>query len=243
VAVLRESDAGRRFIDMLRSNEFTRRLRFLEYCPDAPSIMENFNVSQDRLPKPNGPALAVINFLGMRIIYAFHTISIVHKTLSFFSSVLETDIQDEEVHFQKFFFDHSCPLPPKDFPDREILESDEDKLLGIFSDLEKVSFGERLQAAEQGLKRFNFHPLWLECTRHSMGDKGRIRYARQVLFICYHTIIVDHGNINILSDCNDSFLPHVRRCLQVCKRFKLGLDNLKLPPKVSKVFRDIEGGV
>jgi hypothetical protein len=87
VAVLRESDAGRRFIDMLRSNEFTRRLRFLEYCPDAPSIMENFNVSQDRLPKPNGPALAVINFLGMRIIYAFHTISIVHKTLSFFSSV------------------------------------------------------------------------------------------------------------------------------------------------------------
>jgi hypothetical protein len=87
MAVLRESDAGRRFIDMLRSNEFTRRLRFLEYYPDAPSIIENFKVSQDRLPKPNGPSLAVINFLGMIIIYLLHTTPIVHKTLSFFSSV------------------------------------------------------------------------------------------------------------------------------------------------------------
>jgi hypothetical protein len=46
-----------------------------------------------------------------------------------------------------------------------------------------------------------------------------------------------------LSECNDNFLPHARRCLQVCKSFKLRLDDLKLPPKVSKVFREIESRI
>lgn len=76
-----------------------------------------------------------------------------------------------------------------------------------------------------------------------MGPNGRVQYARQVLLICYHTMIVDHGNINITLDCDDSFLPHVRKCLQVCKSFKIGLDDLKLGAKVSKVFRDIDSVV
>lgn len=50
---------------MLKSNQYEDRLRFLEYSPDSPSIMETFKASQERIPKPNGSALVVINFLGM----------------------------------------------------------------------------------------------------------------------------------------------------------------------------------
>jgi hypothetical protein len=65
VSVSDPATAGRNFVAMMRSNDYENRLRFLEYCPDSPSIMETFKVSLDRLAKPNGPALAVINFLGM----------------------------------------------------------------------------------------------------------------------------------------------------------------------------------
>jgi hypothetical protein len=45
---------------------------------------------------------------------------------------------------------------------------------------------------------------------------------------------VDHGMVEIPPDTDDSFLPHVRKCLQVCGSFKIGLDDLKLPVKISK---------
>jgi len=73
-----------------------------------------------------------------------------------------------------------------------------------------------------------------------MGPKGRIRYARQVLLICHHNIIVDHGNINITANCGDSFLPHVRKCLQVCKSFRIELVDLKLPGNILKDLRDFK---
>lgn len=133
-------------------------------------------------------------------------------------------------------FEHSCPLPPDDFPDHETLSAGDFRLQELFSDLEKVSFGERLKPS----KPFQFHPLWLECTRHSIGPERRVRYARQVLMIGYHMIIVDHGNINVSPDSEESFVMHVRKCLQVCKRFRIGLDDLNLANKVSKVFKDIE---
>jgi uncharacterized SAM-dependent methyltransferase len=53
-------------------------------------------------------------------------------------------------------------------------------------------------------------------------------------------IIVDHGNVNVTQDSDDSFVLHVRKCLQVCKSFKIALDDLNLATKVSKAFRDIE---
>lgn len=127
-------------------------------------------------------------------------------------------------------------MPAEDFPDYKVLFSGSFLLQELFSELEKVSFGERLNAS----KPFQFHPLWLECTRHYMGPEGRIRYARQVLLVCYYKINIAQGNIDIPSHSNDSYVPHVRKCLQVCKSFKIGLDDLKLPGKISKVFRDID---
>jgi hypothetical protein len=152
--------------------------------------------------------------------------------------LIETQGEDD-FDFRDFFFEHSCSVPPKDFPDHEILAAESFQLQGIFSELEKVSFGERLQTS----KPFQLHPLWLECTRHSMGPEGRIRYARQVLLICYHTICVDHGNVSITLEGDNDFLPHVRKCLQVCKSFKIGLDDLKLPVSVSKYFRGVESTI
>lgn len=69
VSQYKEPTAGRRFITMLGSNKHEDRLRFLNYRPDSPSIMQTFQVSQDRLPDPNGPAVAMTNFLSKSTIH------------------------------------------------------------------------------------------------------------------------------------------------------------------------------
>jgi hypothetical protein len=209
----KEATAGRRFVAMMASNNFQARQHFLCYKPDSPSIMETFEVSQIRLSKPDAQARALMHFL----------------------SLIETEGEDD-FDFRDFFFEHSCPIPTKDFPDHAILGAESFQLQDLFSELEKVSFGERLQTS----RPFQFHPLWLECTRHSMGLKGLIRYARQVLLICYHMMCVDHGMVDVTSDTDDSFLPHVRKCLQVCGSFKMGLADLKLSAKISKFFKVVE---
>jgi hypothetical protein len=209
----KEATAGRRFVEMMAGNNYQARQHFLAFKPDSPSIMETFEVSRSRLSKPDTEARALMNFL----------------------SLMETEGQ-EDLDFRDFFFEHSCPVPPEDFPDHQLLGAESFQLQDLFSELEKVSFGERLQTS----KTFQFHPLWLECTRHSMRPEGRIRYARQVLLICYHMICVDHGMVTITPDIDDSFLWHVRKCLQVCRSFKIGLDDLELPANVSKFFKVLE---
>ena len=49
---------------MLKSNKYEDRCHFLNYRPDSSSVMETSRVSQERLPKPNGQALAITNFLS-----------------------------------------------------------------------------------------------------------------------------------------------------------------------------------
>jgi hypothetical protein len=150
-------------------------------------------------------------------------------------SLIETESQ-EDLDFRDFFFEHSCPVPPKDFPDHQLLGAESFQLQDLFSELQKVSFGERLETS----KPFQFHSLWLECTRHSMKHEGSIRYARQVLLICYHMICADHVILIITPDIDDTFMRHVRKCLQACRNFKIGLDNLALPANVSKLFKVLE---
>jgi hypothetical protein len=211
----KEASAGSRFVATMAGNNYKARQHFLVYKPDSPSIMETFEVSQARLSKPDAQARALMNFL----------------------SLIDTR-EEEDCDFRDFFFEHSCPVTAKDFPDHELLSAESFELQELFSELEKVSFGERLQTS----KPFQFHPLWLECTRHIMGSEGRIRYARQVLLICYHTICVDHGVVNLMPEVDDSFLRHVHKCLQICKSFKIGLDDLRLPPSASKFFKVVECG-
>jgi hypothetical protein len=209
----KEATAGSRFVAMMAGNDYKTRQHFLTYKPDSPSIIETFEVSQIRLTKPDIQARALMNFL----------------------SLIETEGKEEE-DFRDFFFEHSCPVPPETFPDHQLLSAESFELQELFSELEKVSFSERLQAS----KPLEFHPLWLECTRHTMEPEGRIRYARQVLLICYHTICVDHGVLNITSDIDDNFLRHVCKCIQVCRSFQIGLDDLELPAKVFQFFKVIE---
>ncbi|OBT68576.1 hypothetical protein VE03_01776 [Pseudogymnoascus sp. 23342-1-I1] len=208
-----EATAGSKFVAMMAANNYKARQHFLAYKPDSPSIMETFEVSQIRLSKPDTQARALMNFL----------------------SLIETEWEGDE-DFRDFFFEHLCPVLPENFLDHQLLGAESFHLQELFSELEKVSFGERLQTS----RPFQFHPLWLECTRHTMGPEGRIRYARQVLLISYHTICVNHGVVNITPDTDDSFLRHVCKCLQVCRSFQIGLDDLKLPTKVSKFFKAVE---
>jgi len=208
-----EAIAGSNFIATLKSNEHDARRHFLEYRPDSPSIMDTFQISQDRLRKPDGLARAMINFLGF----------------------IETESSESSFDFRDFFFEHNCPIPSNEFQDHELLAAKEFQLNDIFRELEEVCFGERLETSHS----FCFHSLWLECTRHSMEAEGRIRYARQVLLICHHAIVVDsidNQSITITTSADHKFLPHVEKCLQVCKSFKMGLDDLKLPENVRRAF-------
>jgi hypothetical protein len=210
----KEATAGSRFVAMMAGNNYQARYHFLNYRPDSPSIIETFEISQIRLSKPDIQARALMNFL----------------------SLIETE-GGEDFDFRDFFFENSCPISLQEFPDYQLLSAESFELQELFNELEKVSFGERLQTS----KPFQFHPLWLECNRHTMGPEGRIRYGRQVLLICYHKICVDHGVANITAEVNDHFLRHVSRCLRACTSFRIGLDDLGLPVEVSRFFKPVEG--
>ena len=64
--------------------------------------------------------------------------------------------------------------------------------------------------------------LWLECTLHAMGVEGRIRRIRQVLMICYLSVLKS------LEDAPPLYLPHVQGCLQLCWSFQIELQTLGL---------------
>src|SRR4051794_41143183 len=49
----KEATAGSRFVATMTGNNYKARQHFLTYKPDAPSIMETFEVSQTRLSKPD----------------------------------------------------------------------------------------------------------------------------------------------------------------------------------------------
>lgn len=195
--------AGAQFVAKLQSNSFEGRRRFLDFSPEVPSIMDTFRISQKRLRQPEGEAWKLLQFHGM----------------------IETESSDD-FDPREFFFTHSCPITTKDFLDSDVLGAESFHLRELFSELEAVSFGERLAIS----KPMVFHPLWLECTRHAMGPNGRLRYARQILQVCYHSIFNQPGKISqsAMERRANNFLAHVRRCLEVCKNFKISLQELNL---------------
>lgn len=52
--------------------------------------------------------------------------------------------------------------------------------------------------------------------------EGRIRCIRQVMIICYRSVL------DYLEDSPPLRIPHVQRCLQVCKSFQIRLRELGL---------------
>ena len=134
-----------------------------------------------------------------------------------FVAVLETD--ENIIDFRKFFYNRSCQVNVARFPDDDILVAQNTEISEALAEFETVSFGERVRM----VKPMQFHPLWLECTLHAMGVEGRIRHIRQVLMIC-HLSVLDSPE-----DALPFYLPHVRRCLQVCDSFQIQLRRLGLP--------------
>jgi len=136
-----------------------------------------------------------------------------------FIAVLETD--ENIVDFRKFFYNKFCPIEQESFPDHDVLAAKNTEISEALAKIEIVSFGERLRMA----KPIQFHPLWLECTLQAMGEEGRIRHLRQVLRMCYLSVQISP------EDALPQFLPHIQRCLHVCKSFQifgnLGLNEIE----------------
>ena len=165
--------------------------------------MDSFSISRTRLPKPRDRAWTLMQLL----------------------SILETN--DSIVDFREFFFSSSSRMDPEEFPDHDILGASRYDLLELFAQIEAVSFGERLRTS----RPFQFHPLWLECTRHAMGLAGRLRYIRQVLLFCYRSIIADI-NDDTLEKTIGNLVPHVRHGLRVCEAFGIEPLELGLPETI-----------
>jgi hypothetical protein len=197
------STAGAQFVSKLQSNSFEGRRRFLDFSPEVPSIMEKFRVSQKRLSQPDGEAWRLLQF----------------------HYLIETK-QVDNFDPREFFFSHSCPITATDFSDSDILGAESFYLRELFGHLEAVSLGERLAIA----KPMAFHPLWLECTRHAMGPDRRVQCARQILQVCYHSIFNQLGKLapDAMGERANNFLAHVRYCLEVCRNFKISLEELNL---------------
>ncbi|OBT73983.1 hypothetical protein VF21_05998 [Pseudogymnoascus sp. 05NY08] len=124
------------------------------------------------------------------------------------------------------FFDHTCFITSAEFPDHDILSTESIQVRNRLSNqIESVSFGERIHFS----KPLMFHPLWLECTRHMMGPEGRLRYARQVLQVSYHSYFsqVNHGSDEARTRAF-GFLAHARHCMAVCRNFKIGFEDLDI---------------
>lgn len=125
------------------------------------------------------------------------------------------------------FFDHTCLIMSAEFPDHDILSTESVQVRNrLFNQIESVSFGERIHLS----KPLMFHPLWLECTRHMMGPEGRLRYARQVLQVSYHSYfsqINQYGSDEARTRAS-GFLAHARHCMAVCRNFKIRFEDLDI---------------
>ena len=199
--------AGMEFVRKFESDSHGERREFLDFSPEVPSIMETFHVSKSRLPEPDGAAWKLMQF----------------------HSMLETE-GDASFDPREFFFNHSCPITSEEFLDSDILGAEDFYLRRLFSELESVSFGERLEVSSP----FKFHPLWLECTRHAMGPSGRLRYARQVFLVCYYSIFDQLGKTTSadIEKRAKNFLPQALHCKEVCRNFRIPFEQLDLPEPI-----------
>jgi hypothetical protein len=122
-------------------------------------------------------------------------------------------------------FTNVFEMDPGEYPDHTLLSASKYKLSKLLLEIQSVSFGERLNTS----RPFQFHPLWLECTRHAMH--GRVQIISQVLNRLIRTlkecIITDEVNVR---ETFSKFVPHVRHCLKMCKSFKIELEELKPSP-------------
>jgi hypothetical protein len=182
------SDSPERdFLSILTGSDFEARKRFLDYRISGPSIIDTLFVSKNRLQDQDGMAWKLLQLIA----------------------VLETE--ENVIDFRKFFYKKFCEIEPESFPDHDVLAADNTEISEALAKIETVSFGERVRMA----KPIQFHPLWLECVLQAMGREGRIRRIRQVLMVCYQSVL------NAPECAPPLYLPHAQRCLQICWSFRI----------------------
>jgi hypothetical protein len=190
--------AGQDFVTMFEGPDF------IDFKLDAPSIMDTFLVSQNRLANPKGLAWALMKYLSM----------------------LETS--DESVDYRNFFFTNTFEMDPNIYPDHALLSASKHDLSQLLLEIQSVSFGERLHPS----KPFQFHPLWLECTRHAMHSAGRVQIISQVLNrslrVLKESVARDEEAV-FAQETFPMFYPHIAHCMKMCKLFQIKLKDLKIP--------------
>ncbi|KAG4439731.1 hypothetical protein IFR05_004809 [Cadophora sp. M221] len=190
------------FLGIMQGSDFESRKHFLEY-------------------KPVGEQSIMDAFLTSR--QRLQDPDGMAWKLMQFSVFLETS--DPTLDFRQFFYQisRSCSIQQSNFPDYDVLTASKVMISEGFADIEAVSFGE----PAAGSIPAKFHPIWLECTLQFMGESNRIRYMRQVLMICHLTV----------SNPDRGFSPavyrrHLKRCMDVCKAFRLDMNSLSLNMEV-----------
>ncbi|KAH8687335.1 P-loop containing nucleoside triphosphate hydrolase protein [Tricladium varicosporioides] len=184
------------FFAILRSVDYHERLEFLKYKPPFRySITQAFDISVQRLRNPNGLATALLSVLGF------------------------LELEEPAIDFRRFFSRREWLHELKEYlPDYAIFATEKSALRAALEELENVSIGHR---TEQKLP-LEVHPLWIECMRQRLGHDGRIRFLRQVLLVCYGSIIRREELTNII--------PHIKTCLCVAVRFQISMGDLDLAP-------------
>jgi len=203
--------AGRQFVFRFRGNDPKMRRHFLNFTQEAPTIMETFYISKDRLTDPDGAAWRLMEICSM-----------LHSPLDGIKPRFDA---------RHFLFKHPNTLKAAELKDEGILSGEDIPLGRLFSELERVSFGMR----DKDSAGFSFHPLWAECARHQIGPESMLRYAREILLTCYNAMkVANEQEVG-------KYLIHARHCKRVCTSFKVSLENLEVPEPVHRWIRSLDG--
>ena len=154
-----EKSPGIAFLDMMNGPDWQGRYQFLNYKQKmGPSLMENFNMSLQRLP---GYQVPTTRFLEL---------------LAFLSR------KDQSLDYRSFLGMKRPWLQElrRDLPDFDILTLGTLEQAKCSMEIENVSIGFRTTFRGPLL----IHPLWIECIQQRAGQEGCERWIRQILLLC-----------------------------------------------------------
>ena len=147
------------FLDMMHGLDWQARSQFLNYKRKmGPSLMENFNMSLQRLPGNQVPTIRLLELLAF------------------------LSCKDQSLDYRSFLGMKRPWLREMktDLPDYEIFAAGTIVQAKCLEELENVSIGFRTTFRGPLL----IHPLWIECIQQRAGQEGSERWIRQILLLC-----------------------------------------------------------
>ncbi|TVY82809.1 Protein SERAC1 [Lachnellula suecica] len=206
-----DTSAGQDFVAKMTSTEFEERRLFLDFRPhmERPSsIMETFRVSRKRLFNPRGGAWTLLQFL----------------------SILDTNHPNGD--YWNFFLWLCSKVDEGELSDHAVLGARKTALLELMSQLETVSFGERVRTSEP----FQFHTLWLECCRHAMEDKNR----KRIIALMLSQYVKIRRDPEVTNNDRRLLDLHASYCFKVCSSFKMQPEDLGLATPTLVLVKKLE---